>query len=48
MSDLLDQIFGGDLWLGICDTCRQARNFNSERERDLWQKFHPHDDGDGA
>ena len=42
MSDLLDQIFAGDLWLGICDECRQAKNFRSERDRDLWKLNHPH------
>ena len=42
MSDLLNQIFGGDLFMGVCDTCRQARAFRSEREFDLWLANHPH------
>jgi hypothetical protein len=42
MSDLLDQIFGGDLYIGECHECRQAKSFRTERERDLWQRNHAH------
>lgn len=45
---LLDEIFGGDMYLGICDECQQAKRFSTERARDLWERHHPHDDGDGA
>lgn len=34
-------------YIGFCDECRQAKTFSSERERELWQKFHPHEE-DGA
>lgn len=46
--NLLDEIFGPDLILGLCDECRQVKTFGTERERELWQKYHAHDDGDGA
>ena len=46
IDNLLNSIFGGDLFLGICDECRQARNFRTEREAELWKKFHPHELGD--
>ena len=42
MSDLLDQILGGDYFTAICDTCRQAKTFKTERARDLWMNHHAH------
>jgi hypothetical protein len=47
MSNLLDEIFGGDVFMAVCDECRQAKPFRTERERDLWQKHHPHFGEDG-
>lgn len=38
----LDYILGGDYFMGVCDECRQAKPFATERERELWQKFHTH------
>jgi hypothetical protein len=31
-----------DVWLGICSECLQSKSFPTERERDLWERFHPH------
>lgn len=42
MPDLLDQIFGGAYFMGVCDTCRQMKPFRTERGRDLWMSNHPH------
>lgn len=42
MSNLLGYIMGGDYFIGICDECRQAKPFATERERDLWEQNHPH------
>ena len=44
--NLFDAIFAPDLFLGVCDECRQAKSFSTERDRELWQKFHPHDEDD--
>lgn len=41
-NNLLDGILGGDFWLAICDQCRQSKAFRSERERDLWDRNHAH------
>jgi len=46
--NLLDAVLSGDWYMGICDECHQAKPFATERERDLWEQFHAHDDGDGA
>jgi hypothetical protein len=31
-------------WLGFCDTCRAAKTFPTARERELWLKYHPHEE----
>lgn len=46
-ESLLDQIMGGDFYMGICDECAQAKPFHTERERDLWKRNHAHQ-GDPA
>lgn len=33
------------LWVGLCDECCSAKPFASERERDLWERHHTHDQG---
>lgn len=33
-------------YMGICYTCLAVKPFASKRERDLWEKFHPHERGD--
>jgi hypothetical protein len=38
---------GGE-WLGICPECLQSKTFGTERERDLWERFHTHDAEGGA
>jgi hypothetical protein len=40
--NLLDIILGGDYFMGVCDECRQAMPFATERERDVWQRNHTH------
>lgn len=30
-------------WLGLCPECLQSKHFSSQRERDLWERFHTHD-----
>lgn len=32
-------------YVAICDECRTVKTFGSERERELWEKFHTHDQG---
>ena len=27
---------------GMCDECASVKSFTNERDRDLWEKFHPH------
>jgi hypothetical protein len=44
--NFLDQILGGDYFMGVCDECRQAKPFRTERERDLWEKFHAHEEAE--
>lgn len=46
MSDTLNEL--PTRFLGVCDECQSARWFTTEHERDLWLKFHPHDDGGAA
>jgi hypothetical protein len=29
-------------YMGFCDVCRSAKTFTSQKERDGWEKFHPH------
>lgn len=29
-------------FIGICAECYSVKAFDTERERDLWEKFHPH------
>lgn len=41
--NLFDQILGGDYWIGVCDECRQSKTFATERERELWSKYHTHE-----
>jgi hypothetical protein len=41
VSDLLDYILGGG-FIGTCDECHQAKTFCTERERELWERNHPH------
>lgn len=42
--NLLDYVLGGDYWMGFCDECRQAKPFKTERERDLWERNHYHEE----
>ena len=28
--------------IGICDECLSVKEFPSEKARDMWEKFHPH------
>lgn len=29
--------------IAVCDECCQVKQFTTERARDQWQKFHPHE-----
>jgi hypothetical protein len=29
-------------FIGMCHECLTVKEFPTERERDLWEKFHPH------
>lgn len=29
-------------WIGVCEECDSVKRFDTERERDLWQLFHAH------
>lgn len=29
-------------FIGICDACCSVKVFNTDRERELWERFHPH------
>lgn len=42
MTNPLDDIFGPDLWLGLCSECGQAKNFTTAHDRDLWERNHTH------
>jgi hypothetical protein len=45
---LLDETSAANSFLGMCSECLQSKSFPTERARDLWERHHPHDDGDGA
>jgi hypothetical protein len=32
-------------FIGVCDNCRTVKAFDSEQDRDLWMRHHPHGDG---
>ncbi len=32
----------GPHYIGFCHECQSTKTFNSERARDLWQQYHPH------
>lgn len=40
--NLLDEILGGDAFIGFCDECRWSKTFRTQRERDLWERNHCH------
>lgn len=29
-------------YIGICHECLSLKTFHTAQERDLWEKFHPH------
>lgn len=33
-------------YLGICDICRVVGEFPTARTRDLWERNHPHNEGE--
>lgn len=33
-------------YMGFCDVCRSVKTFMDARKRDLWETFHPHEEGE--
>lgn len=43
-ATMTDPPAGMTHYLGMCDVCRSVKTFDSARSRDLWEKFHPHEE----
>lgn len=32
-------------YIGMCDECYSVKSFDTQAQRDLWEKYHAHDEG---